>query len=269
MAKLNRLAALAGLESAAEPAAELVVPVPGYAQPRWVPDWAWSQRNEPGSLDSIDEMHLARTAEVADEILQADAEVWPALERHATRSLEIWRERLTEALGSSWRERAASAGIDFESISEVSQGDVLWEMSFFAARSLDSFDGHRRYTARERKKAANKAMKAINHLVDLLDVMDESGAGLPFQISRQIRSADGVKGELYSLACGVSEWADSAPAVARPNAPDAPRLYFIRDMTRWARYRFGTPLRGPVLNLTSVFFDIDQLTESTIAQLAP
>lgn len=250
MTNLNRLAALAGLETSAE----IVAPAPEYAQPRWVPDWAWSQRTEPGSLDSIGEKHLARTVEIADEILQADAEVWPALERHAARSLEIWRERV-ESLGGT--------------VSEVPESSALWEMSYFAARSLDSFDGHQRYTARERRKAADKAMKSIDYLVDLLETMDESGAGLPLEISRRIRSAEGARNGLFSLARGVSEWAESAPAVARPNAPDAPRLYFIRNMTRWARYRFGTPLRGPVLNLTSVFFEVDQLTESTIAQLAP
>lgn len=265
MAKLNRLAALAGLE----PTAELLVPAPEYAKPRWVPDWAWFQRTEPGSLDSIGEKHLARTVEIADEILQTDAEIWPALERHAARSLEIWRERLAETLGDSWHERAASAGIDFESMSEVSQGDVLWEMSFFAAMSLDSFAGHVRMTAAERKAMAGRAMKAIDCLVEILDVMDDSGVAMPLEVRRRVQSADAVKNKLYSLARGVSEWADTAPLIARPNDTGAPRLFFIRNMTRWARYRFGTPLRGPVLNLTSVFFEVDQLTESTIAQLAP
>lgn len=269
MAKLNRLAALADLALAAEPAAEVVVPAAEYAQPRWVPDWAWSQRIEPGSLDTIGETHLVRTAEVADRILRSDTEVWPALERHAGRSLELWRERLAEALGAYWRERGTSAGINFESMSEVLQTDVLWEMSFFAAMSLDGFAGHVRMTAAERRATAGRAMKAIGCLVEILDAMDASGVAMPLEVRRRVQSADAVKNDLHSLARGVSEWADTAPLIARPNDSGAPRLFFIRNMTRWARYRFGTPLRGPVLNLTSIFFEVDQLTESTIAQLAP
>lgn len=72
--------------------------------------------------------------------------------------------------------------------------------------------------------------------------------------------------ELASLATGLS----TIPRIiGQPNSPGARRLYFIREMTDWLYLRMGTPMRSQVYALTSVFFNVDDITPQKLATLAP
>lgn len=67
----------------------------------------------------------------------------------------------------------------------------------------------------------------------------------------------------------VLRWAGTDPLIAKPDATNARRLRLIRTLSRYFKLRYGTPLRACTLAITGVFFDIDGLSEASIAKLAP
>lgn len=75
---------------------------------------------------------------------------------------------------------------------------------------------------------------------------------------------------LEHLAKAAVTWGDHFdPVVHKPNAVNAERLFFIRELTRVFRRSFDQPLRNCVFLITSVFFSVDGLTHNDIAKLAP
>lgn len=73
---------------------------------------------------------------------------------------------------------------------------------------------------------------------------------------------------LIPLASAAEDWASTPPRVTKPDAPNAARLRFIREITALFRQMYGTPLREPVAALTSAVFS-DPIDVSTVAKLAP
>lgn len=72
---------------------------------------------------------------------------------------------------------------------------------------------------------------------------------------------------LAALGAAGSAWASSRPEVTAKGS-DPRRLHFIRELTRWFRQLFDTPLREQVAALTRCVYECD-MEASTVAKLAP
>ena len=59
------------------------------------------------------------------------------------------------------------------------------------------------------------------------------------------------------------------PPVARPNAPDARRAYFIRELTGYFMEYFGRPHRALVTIATAAAFNDEKITERQVTRVAP
>jgi len=73
---------------------------------------------------------------------------------------------------------------------------------------------------------------------------------------------------LGTLSVAGEAWADWKSIIARPNDPNARRLYFIRSVTELFRRAYREPLRQSVAVLTNCLFDC-AIDPSTVAKLAP
>lgn len=72
---------------------------------------------------------------------------------------------------------------------------------------------------------------------------------------------------LDAIRAGSLKWAATRPEVtAKGQSPR--RLYYVRELTRHFRARFGTPLREQVAALTRCAFDCE-MDAATVAKLAP
>jgi len=74
---------------------------------------------------------------------------------------------------------------------------------------------------------------------------------------------------LETLKSAAEQWAEEEQYLAKPNHPNAARLYFIRRATEIFCIEFGQPMRELTLELTSVYFDCSDLTEADLSRLAP
>ena len=77
--------------------------------------------------------------------------------------------------------------------------------------------------------------------------------------------------ELLDTIIGAAEWwrESGEQALAKPNHKNAPRLYFIRSLTKSCMEIFGRPARELVLEIASVYFDCGDLSVADLSNLAP
>ncbi|MEO9078675.1 MAG: hypothetical protein ABI268_05120 [Rhodanobacter sp.] len=72
---------------------------------------------------------------------------------------------------------------------------------------------------------------------------------------------------LDALEAASAAWASTRPEITAKGS-DPRRLHFIREMTRWFRQFFNTPLREQVAALTRCVYECD-MNAATVAKLAP
>lgn len=79
----------------------------------------------------------------------------------------------------------------------------------------------------------------------------------------------GIPNVLEVIEESAAWWDSEEQYLAKPNHPNAARLYFIRRATEIFYVEFGKPMRELTLELTSVFFDCSDLSEADLSKLAP
>lgn len=80
---------------------------------------------------------------------------------------------------------------------------------------------------------------------------------------------DGLPELLETIVESADWWGAQEQYLAKPNHPNAERLYFIRRATETFYLYFGQPMRELTLELTSVYFDCSDLSEADLSRLAP
>lgn len=80
---------------------------------------------------------------------------------------------------------------------------------------------------------------------------------------------DGLPELLETIVESAEWWGSQEQYLAKPNHPNAERLYFIRRATETFYLYFGQPMRELTLELTSVYFDCSDLSEADLSRLAP
>lgn len=79
---------------------------------------------------------------------------------------------------------------------------------------------------------------------------------------------EGLADTLETVEEGADWWESEEQYLAKPNHPNAERLYFIRRATEIFYVEFGQPMRELTLELTSVYFDCADLSEADLSRLA-
>lgn len=74
---------------------------------------------------------------------------------------------------------------------------------------------------------------------------------------------------LSNLGDSAKNWARAPQYLAKPNHPNARRLFFIRTLTGDFLARYRRPMRKETLSIASLFFDCSDLDEATLSRLAP
>lgn len=158
-----------------------------------------------------------------------------------------------------------------------------------------------RLTQGERKKIANRIIKAARELGDAmmplmgkdnifqpdfdalaLDIaveeaedLKEAGIVLDEDTFNRCRMAayrlmmDGIPELLASISGSAEHYAERKSILKQPNDANADRLYFIRKVTKFFGLAFNSPMRAATLALTSVYFDCGGLTEASLSVIAP
>lgn len=148
--------------------------------------------------------------------------------------------------------------------------------------ALAGFEGEA-ITQKERKRAATKVRKlALQLAEELCNPAVLQGLRRARSQLIRLRKSDHphlhprLRNEIYPDPAGFLELANVAAAMARqpkrigqPNNPNAARLYFMQQITNWINHETGTPMRSQVLALTSVFFDVRDLSSNDLTNLAP
>ena len=146
----------------------------------------------------------------------------------------------------------------------------LIELCWQAHRHLDNFE-RLAITKKARKAAGSKirtlALRLATELSNPAVVASLESAGRRTGVGVRVRGPSPES--LLKLAAAASAMGDLPTSIAQPNGEDAHRLYFIRGMTAWAYKTMKTPMRSQIFALTSVFFDMGNLTADQLATLAP
>lgn len=107
------------------------------------------------------------------------------------------------------------------------------------------------------------------------DSNDERFKSVPPELEEEIlvlgifnayKQADSL---MEAVAKSVDEWLQAPVMLAKPNDPNAHRLYFLRRVTASFIKDYGRPLRAETLALASVFFDCSDIEEADLSRLAP
>lgn len=143
------------------------------------------------------------------------------------------------------------------------------ELCFQAGFALDVFDKYAITTKDLKGAGARIRTLALKLAEELANPAIENGLrGLWMSTSpprvRPIESRQCVA--LAELAGGLGEL---PKLVGQPNAPNARRLFFLRQLSAWVYKRARTPMRTQIYTLASVFFDMSDLTPQQLATLAP
>lgn len=79
----------------------------------------------------------------------------------------------------------------------------------------------------------------------------------------------GLPDLLETIESAAEWWSEEEQFLAKPNHPNAERLYMIRRVTEAFFVAYGKPMRELTLELTSVFFDCSDISEADLSRLAP
>lgn len=187
----------------------------------------------------FDEGAVRTIFDVIDDAAEGPAGSHAEVPHAVRRSLGNKVARLSGALRDALREVAESA--------RSSQGNMIGEDS----------------TGRLPLEMWSPLERAIHNIAE-----SHLGREVPFPVSVAFSKVSrGFDSVLAGLEVGGARWAETRPVVtARGNDPR--RLYFIREMTRWFRQFFSTPLREQVAALTRCIYECD-MDAATVAKLAP
>jgi hypothetical protein len=93
----------------------------------------------------------------------------------------------------------------------------------------------------------------------MMDVCKSLLASVIFQSPKLLRQYSSI----------AEEFRNYPQYIAKPNHPNARRLYFIRTLTEFFFSCYGRPMRKETLTITSVFFECDDIVEADLSRLAP
>lgn len=79
----------------------------------------------------------------------------------------------------------------------------------------------------------------------------------------------GMPETMQIISMAAKDWADEAQFLAKPNDPNANRLYFIRRLTSSFENQYKKPMRTATLLITSVYFNCEDIDEAALSRLAP
>lgn len=272
-------------------------------QPKWVPEWLWAEyshaKTRQHALTFYDEdghptdgiHHFANPEEllsIMERLLNAPQceSLWRSLERRKGATLERYRQVLDADGIVSDR--------DFDALEAYYLG--FDHLADTVCRGLHGPVGTDVLTASQRRQAAKKIRL---HAGQLLQTLEETFTPdcpyLPMALFRLLVESGTLTIEINEtktethrpeepsvleglvrfpeildlLGHAVEVWAEDKPMLARPNEPNAKRLFFIRIITGWFLERYGTPMREHTLAIASVFFDCSDLDAAAISKLAP
>lgn len=173
---------------------------------------------------------------------------------------------LNRIAGSS---KAADVWAAFERFGTPSP-TFLSELCWETHRHLENFE-RLAITKKARKAAGAKirtlALRLAAELSNPAIIASLESAGRRTGVGLRVRGPSPQS--LINLATAATALGDLPVTIAQPNGEDAHRLFFIRGMTNWVYKQVRTPMRSQIFALTSVFFEMGNLTADQLATLAP
>jgi len=128
----------------------------------------------------------------------------------------------------------------------------------------------------ERQQKAARVIDAVKEFRAALKDVHSDKYGWPMQFAFALKTMPPnddpyrLSATLKRIVSAAKKWVEDAepPVVKQVNAPNAKRLYFIRQVTNFFQTYYGSPLREQTAALTRVVFRCD-IDAATIAKLAP
>lgn len=245
-------------------------------KPEWVPEWVWVDY-----LKCAQRKHV-RVALKCVTDLRCKC-VWEALGRRSSGRTWVAADKSGRVLFKNFGE----AEMLFTYIEQSANGVPTYESTPTMQRRSEGVKIAKH--ARALREALSSLPHAGHHVVSLpfLTAFDSLADNFAREERDEVKAAiimhasdrspleigafnamSQIERVLDAIAGAADEWARSKPPVAQLGSDNAPRLYFIREITSYFRKQYDAPLREQVAALTSVVFDCD-MDAATVGKLAP